>query len=109
MTVKTRIDPKTGKMETYGYADDPADLAKQIAKDRKVLRDMLDGNIQFHEDKNTPPKPPEPQADTVNPGWYGGNYEDWVGACLADKREQDVGRDQHWQYYDTIVVATESL
>jgi hypothetical protein len=57
MTVKTRINPDTGMMETYGWQADDGLLAKKIAADRKVLRDMLDGNIQFHDDPNTPPKP----------------------------------------------------
>lgn len=54
----TRIDPKTGRMETYDMPP-PADLERT----RRELRDMLRGNTQFHTDPNAAPPPaPAPEG-----------------------------------------------
>jgi hypothetical protein len=43
------IDPKTGRSRTES-APDKAEIEKNLAEKRKELRDMLDGNIPFHDD-----------------------------------------------------------
>ncbi len=66
MTIKV-IKGADGKMQTVNVPEpDPHALEKL----HKEVRDMLDGNIQFHDDPFTPkPPPPTPVEDTDE---YGG-------------------------------------
>lgn len=68
MSFKTRINPATGKLETIGDSStDDAGAARQATeKLRREVRDMISGNVQFHEDKLGPgPKPAEPTGSLV--------------------------------------------
>jgi len=55
MGTKVIINPKTGKMETVDHNGDEF-MKNKVSRTRKELRDMLDGNTQFHEDKLGPEK-----------------------------------------------------
>lgn len=64
MATKVIVNPKTGKMETVDdYTKIPTKEA--LARQHKELRDMLDGNVQFHNDPFAAPKekPIEPDDD----------------------------------------------
>ena len=71
MTFKVIQNPKTGKMETVDELTKPT--PESLAQQRKELRDMLDGNTQFHVDPLTKPleKPasivPDAQDEDENP------------------------------------------
>ena len=68
---KTIVNPTTGKMETVDDTTTDA-IAEKLNQTKKSLRDMIAGNVQFHEDKLGPDKPepaPVPAADTT---WYWG-------------------------------------
>lgn len=53
---KTIINPKTGKMETVGHDPDAeAQATAKLARDRRELRDMIAGNVQFYDDPNARP------------------------------------------------------
>ena len=57
------IKSKDGKYETVSVPD-PEDIKKKLAEQHKELRDMLDGNTQFHDDPfKKPPDPPVTDAD----------------------------------------------
>lgn len=59
--VKVVTNPKTGKMETI---EDTSTVTKEdLAKLHKEVRDMLDGNVQFHVDPFTPVVPDEEPPD----------------------------------------------
>jgi hypothetical protein len=68
--VGTRINPQTGKRETY-EAPPPVDLERS----RKELRDFLRGNYQWHDDPNAAPKPKPPIDDDDEPP----TVPDWIG------------------------------
>lgn len=51
-------NPKTGKMETVEYT--PSVTPESLAKQRREVRDMIEGNVQFHDDPMAAPKPVEP-------------------------------------------------
>lgn len=57
-TFKTVTNPKTGKMETVEVPSDEA-IKRKLAQEHKELRDMLDGNTQFHDDPYTQIPVPE--------------------------------------------------
>jgi len=61
MTFKVIQDPKTGKMKTVD--DLPTATPESLAKQHKELRDMLDGNTQFHVDPLA--KPPDKPASVI--------------------------------------------
>jgi len=65
-------NPTTGKMETVEVADKAT--PESLAQLHKEVRDMLDGNIQFHVDPLAKPVPPaqtiDAQEEDDNPyGW----------------------------------------
>mgnify|MGYP000493986246 CR=1 FL=1 len=47
-------NPKTGKMETVEVVEKAT--KETLAEAHRELKDMLDGNRQFHNDPYTPPK-----------------------------------------------------
>lgn len=55
MTFKVIQNPKTGKMETVEVAEKVT--KETLAETHRELKDMLDGNKQFHDDPFVPPKP----------------------------------------------------
>lgn len=60
---KIKTDPVTGKQST---SDDHEAMAAEhrVKQTRRELREMLAGNVQFHEDPRATPKPPaEPDAE----------------------------------------------
>ena len=71
---KVIVNPKTGKMETVDVPDGPS--PESLARQRKELRDMLDGNIQFHVDPRAakpavkPTPPDEPEEDGTGWGFF---------------------------------------
>ncbi len=48
MSTKVVVNPKTGKMETITVHDKVT--PETLAQSHRELRDMLDGNKQFHDD-----------------------------------------------------------
>lgn len=48
MTTKTRINPATGMAETY---DDRSDTELRVKILRREVKDMIAGNVQFHQDE----------------------------------------------------------
>ena len=75
MAIKVIKNPKTGKSETVEVPDFDQ---KALADLHKEVKDMLDGNIQFHDDPNTPPKPKpevtEASDDDQQDFWYNHIY-----------------------------------
>lgn len=73
---KVVTNPKTGKMETV--QDFSEDIAiRKLRETKKELRDMLDGNVQFHEDKLGPAKSDVKEAVPDNSyvnGIYDGTF-----------------------------------
>lgn len=55
------ITNKDGKMETIQDSSDEV-MKRKLHDTRKALRDMLDGNTQFHEDKLGPDKKPKEEV-----------------------------------------------
>ena len=68
------ITNKDGKMETITVPDpDP----NQLAELHKELRDMLDGNTQFHDDPYKQPEVPLPEVTEslpFDPELWNSNY-----------------------------------
>ena len=52
-----------GKMRTEDCA--PPKGAEELRRLRKELRDMLDGNVQFHDDPRAAPKPAVPVGEAT--------------------------------------------
>lgn len=52
------VTDKDGRMRTEDCA--PPVSTKDVQRARKELRDMLDGNVQFHDDPRAAPKPAAP-------------------------------------------------
>lgn len=87
---KTRIDPKTGRVETYTDGIDPAAAAEKLARDKRELRDMLDGNLQFHDDPNVE-RVPVPEVVEGGEDWgvcFGDPCAAWWDAEMAQLRQQ---------------------
>lgn len=88
---KTRIDPKTGRVETY--CDDTTDAqaaADKLARDKRELRDMLDGNLPFHDDPNVE-RVPVPEVVEGGEDWgvcFGDPCAAWWEAEMAHLRQQ---------------------
>lgn len=61
------VTGKDGRMQTDDAdptAADPTAAAAEVKRMRKELRDMLDGNVQFHEDPRAAPvEQPQAQVD----------------------------------------------
>lgn len=56
-------NPKTGRMETTISPPTPPVTKADVDKTRRELRDMLDGNTQFHEDAlSSPTTEPQPNG-----------------------------------------------
>jgi hypothetical protein len=69
MGTKVVKNKKTGMMETIEVPDhDP----KALADLHKEVKDMIEGNKQFHDDPYAAPKPQEPvsPATTDEDYWY---------------------------------------
>ena len=61
-------NPKTGKMETV--QDIPTVTKESLAELHKEVRDMIEGNTQFHTDPNSPPVVvPETPAEPDEYSW----------------------------------------
>jgi hypothetical protein len=68
------IDPKTGRMSTEGHTK-PEDTSDKLAQERlaeirRITRDMIYGNVQFHDDplaakKEATPAPTVPTTPTA--------------------------------------------
>jgi len=56
--MKVVTDPKTGKLHTV---DSPSEesIRRKLAEQRRELREMLAGNVPFHEDQWSKKEPPE--------------------------------------------------
>lgn len=61
MTFKVVTNPKTGKMETVEVAEKVT--KETLAEAHRELKDMLDGNKQFHDDPYTPKPEGENKPD----------------------------------------------
>ena len=68
MSTKVITNPKTGKMETIEVYDKVT--KESLAELHKEVRDMLDGNKQFHVDPNAAPKV-VPTTQIPDDGWDG--------------------------------------
>ena len=69
MAIKVVKNPKTGMSETIEVPDhDP----KALADLHKEVKDMLDGNKQFHDDPYAAPKPDPHHGTTPDDedAWY---------------------------------------
>ena len=73
MTFKVVQNPKTGKMETV--PDVPKATPESLGQLHKEVRDMLDGNTQFHVDPLAKPAPP---STTIDPQEDDDFLFDWV-------------------------------
>ena len=60
-------NPKTGKMETVDVVEKAT--PESLAELHKEVRDMLDGNTQFHVDPLAKPKPAPPLEEENPYGW----------------------------------------
>lgn len=80
MGTKVIINPKTGKMETVDdFKCSPEFQAETVKQTRKALRDMLDGNTQFHTDTLGPDKPKEEEPKKEQQYEDGSSYEGFYG------------------------------
>lgn len=66
MTTKTRINPATGKAETYEDHRSEEWAKAQVARTRRELRDMLAGNTQFHQEERGDPAAPAPKNEGIS-------------------------------------------
>jgi hypothetical protein len=92
MSITTRINPATGKLETVGSpdTDEAAEQRKSLEKTRRELRDMLAGNVQFHTD-TLGPGPAAPPVALV-PLWPSSHHGDDLWPISSDIFADSVGR-----------------
>lgn len=77
MGTKVIVNPKTGAMETVSVSDTAA--IEALNKTRKALRDMLDGNVQFHTDTLGPDKPKPTEEEQKELYDDGSSYQGFYG------------------------------
>lgn len=55
--MKVHVNPTTGRMETTNDAPSVV-TAEDVARTRRELREMIAGNVQFHDDRPKQTEPP---------------------------------------------------
>ena len=73
--MRVTTNPKTGKMQTESYT--PPVSQAQLDETRRQVKEIIAGNIKFHDDPFTPPviTPPAPDTD-ITESIY--DDEDWM-------------------------------
>jgi hypothetical protein len=74
INTKVIVNPKTGKMETVQDSSEEQAIRK-LRETKKELREMLDGNVQFHTDTLGPPNPVVPDEASENDAFVNGFYD----------------------------------